>query len=114
MRKKSIVLFIALTVVTLGTVSAQPDQALPKQDQKAPQAQEPSDPQPAPVPEPAQADAESCSQPQTLAVELTPSPIFQAGQSCGGAICGRGEYCCNPSCSICVPLGWSCTQQSCN
>lgn len=36
------------------------------------------------------------------------------GESCGGATCGTFEYCCNPSCSICVLYGMSCTQQSCN
>ena len=34
--------------------------------------------------------------------------------SCGGNICGKKEYCCNASCGICVPFGWSCTQESCN
>ena len=113
MRKTSIVLFIALTAVTLGTLSAQPDQAVPQQDPKAPQTQEPEAPQQAQDPA-VPADTESCSQPQALGLELTPSPIYAAGQSCGGAICGRGKYCCNPSCSICVPFGWSCTQESCN
>lgn len=33
--------------------------------------------------------------------------------SCGGSTCGAGQYCCNPSCGICAPLGGSCTQQVC-
>lgn len=35
------------------------------------------------------------------------------GQQCGSTTCGKGTYCCNPSCGICVPPGWSCTQQVC-
>lgn len=33
--------------------------------------------------------------------------------ACGHAICGRGTYCCNASCSICAPDGGFCTQQFC-
>lgn len=36
------------------------------------------------------------------------------GQQCGGAICGKGTYCCNPTCSLCLPFNMSCTQQVCN
>jgi len=35
------------------------------------------------------------------------------GQLCGGNVCGKFKYCCNPSCGICVYYGMSCTQQSC-
>ena len=35
------------------------------------------------------------------------------GQNCGGVTCGLFQYCCNPSCGICVYYGMSCTQQSC-
>ena len=35
------------------------------------------------------------------------------GQSCGGNVCGKGQYCCNASCGICVAYGMSCTQQAC-
>lgn len=35
------------------------------------------------------------------------------GDTCGNAVCGAGEYCCNASCSLCVPEGNSCTQQVC-
>jgi hypothetical protein len=34
-------------------------------------------------------------------------------QSCNHAVCGPGEFCCNESCSICAPLGGSCTDQFC-
>lgn len=33
--------------------------------------------------------------------------------TCGGNICGKGTYCCNASCGICVPKGMLCTQQAC-
>lgn len=36
------------------------------------------------------------------------------GESCGGVVCGKGTYCCNPSCGTCAPLGMGCSQQSCN
>lgn len=35
------------------------------------------------------------------------------GQVCNQAICGPGEYCCNESCSRCVPLGEGCTREFC-
>jgi len=34
-------------------------------------------------------------------------------ERCGNAICDRGEYCCNESCSICAPIGGVCTQEFC-
>jgi hypothetical protein len=33
--------------------------------------------------------------------------------ACGNTFCGKGEYCCNPSCSTCVPIGHFCTLQVC-
>jgi hypothetical protein len=36
------------------------------------------------------------------------------GGTCGNTICGKGTFCCNPSCSACVPIGDFCTQQVCN
>jgi len=34
---------------------------------------------------------------------------------CGSATCGSGEYCCNPSCSICAPLnGGGCITMACS
>ena len=35
------------------------------------------------------------------------------GAYCGGVTCGLFQYCCNPSCGICVFYGMSCTQESC-
>ena len=35
------------------------------------------------------------------------------GEPCGSNLCGAGEYCCNASCSLCVPDGNMCTQQAC-
>jgi hypothetical protein len=37
----------------------------------------------------------------------------QGGESCGAAVCGPGEFCCNSSCSVCAPLGGACTTQAC-
>ena len=42
------------------------------------------------------------------------SSTKKSGESCGGVTCGPFQYCCNPSCNICVSYGMSCTQQSCN
>jgi hypothetical protein len=35
------------------------------------------------------------------------------GEECNGVVCGAGEYCCNYSCSTCVPDGGFCTMQVC-
>jgi Domain of unknown function (DUF6748) len=32
---------------------------------------------------------------------------------CGDTVCAAGSYCCNASCSMCVPEGNLCTQQAC-
>jgi len=32
---------------------------------------------------------------------------------CGKNSCGKGQYCCNPSCGICAPMGAACIQQFC-
>ncbi len=113
--RKTLFVLVTLTVLTLGTAVAEEpaaSPAQPRQDLQTEQTQPPAEPQ-APA-QNAEAAAESCPQSESLGLELSPAPILQAGQSCGGAICGKGQYCCNPSCSICVPYGWSCTQQSCN
>ena len=34
-------------------------------------------------------------------------------QKCGSNTCGKGTYCCNPSCGTCVPFGDMCTQDVC-
>lgn len=39
--------------------------------------------------------------------------VANTGGSCGNTTCGNSEYCCNPSCGICAPVGGSCTQQVC-
>lgn len=44
--------------------------------------------------------------------ELCPV-AFCAGEPCGGNVCGPEEYCCNPSCGICAPLGGACIQVAC-
>lgn len=36
------------------------------------------------------------------------------GGACGNTTCGKGSFCCNPSCSSCAPIGGVCTQQVCN
>jgi hypothetical protein len=36
------------------------------------------------------------------------------GQPCGTAVCGAGTYCCNASCSMCVPEGNFCIQIACD
>lgn len=36
------------------------------------------------------------------------------GETCGGTVCSFGTYCCNPTCNMCVPFGWGCTQEVCN
>jgi hypothetical protein len=33
---------------------------------------------------------------------------------CGLLMCNASQYCCNPSCGICAPLGGSCIQTVCN
>lgn len=33
--------------------------------------------------------------------------------ACGDNFCKQGEYCCNPSCGTCVPMGYMCTLQAC-
>lgn len=37
-----------------------------------------------------------------------------AGTPCNQVTCGAGEFCCNESCSICVPEGGFCTEQFCS
>ena len=36
------------------------------------------------------------------------------GKQCGTNVCGRGEYCCNESCSICAPDGDFCIMLECD
>lgn len=46
----------------------------------------------------------------------TRPPPNDDDETCGpkNTICGSGEYCCNPSCGICAPLGGACTKQFCD
>lgn len=36
------------------------------------------------------------------------------GSPCGANVCGPSEFCCNPSCGICAPIGGACIQIACN
>ena len=56
-------------------------------------------------------DEGECEAPAAAAA--TPEPVFLAGEQCGAVVCGKGKYCCNFSCSLCVFHGMSCTQQVC-
>lgn len=68
---------------------------------------------PAAVAAPTPADAPAdCVAPTPAAGDQ--EPLFLAGEICGSKICGKGTYCCNASCSRCVPFGMSCTQEACN
>lgn len=68
---------------------------------------------PAAVAAPPAADAAAdCAAPTDAGAEA--EPLFLAGEICGSKICGKGTYCCNASCSLCVRLDMSCTQQVCN
>lgn len=40
-------------------------------------------------------------------------PLF-VGEDCNQRTCGKNQFCCNYSCSICAPLGGACTQQVCD
>lgn len=41
------------------------------------------------------------------------SPSSSHSTQCGSTTCNSNEYCCNPSCGVCAPLGGVCTQQFC-
>jgi hypothetical protein len=67
---------------------------------------------PAALAAPAAVDAPAdCAPPTEAAGDQ--EPLFLAGEICGSKICGKGTYCCNASCSLCVQFGMSCTQQVC-
>ncbi|HEX2164138.1 MAG TPA: hypothetical protein VHM02_09335 [Thermoanaerobaculia bacterium] len=57
--------------------------------------------------------AGDCAAP-AAAAPAAAEPIFLVGEVCGSKICGKGTYCCNASCSRCVPFGMSCTQEACS
>jgi hypothetical protein len=35
------------------------------------------------------------------------------GEACGAITCGAREYCCNPSCGLCAPIGALCVSIGC-
>lgn len=35
------------------------------------------------------------------------------GGTCGDNVCGQGEFCCNPSCGVCAPIGGYCLDIYC-
>lgn len=39
--------------------------------------------------------------------------VRKGGEPCGRTRCGRGEYCCNPSCGVCAPEGGACAAIVC-
>jgi hypothetical protein len=44
---------------------------------------------------------------------LPPKEPIVVGEKCGRNVCGKGQFCCNSSCSQCAPLGGACTMQFC-
>lgn len=67
-------------------------------------------------PKDAPGDGRAQTEPAATAPAATPAPAegpSAGGAPCGSATCKAGEYCCNPSCSICAPDGGFCTQQFC-
>ena len=40
-------------------------------------------------------------------------PGWPVEEGCRENVCGPDEYCCNPSCGICAPLGGACIQVEC-
>ena len=107
MSRKTLVLFAAvlITLTTFAFAGDTPEPAAqPAQPQTTADAVEPT------------ADVDAAVTTDTLPATCSAAPFgdLQAGASCGGVTCGAGEYCCNPSCSRCVPFGMSCTQESCN
>jgi len=55
------------------------------------------------------------STPSESSAAPTPAPAEDDsfGVICGTAVCGKGTFCCNASCSVCAPNGGGCTQQVC-
>jgi hypothetical protein len=48
-----------------------------------------------------------------LAPDVPCSDDVCGSEPCNQTTCGPGEYCCNESCSRCVPLGQGCTREYC-
>lgn len=117
MRKTLFVLLVG--ILTFGASAQAEDTPQAELQQAELQQAEQQDQAPAePSGNAPQVTSESCSELPANALGgnlvFSADEVPAAGQTCGGAVCGRGEYCCNPSCSRCVPFGWSCTQESCN
>lgn len=51
---------------------------------------------------------------QQAAPQPPPESDALQGESCGTGTCGKGSYCCNPSCGICAPRGAGCPDVMCN
>lgn len=105
---------VSLAMVFLALPALADDAAAPE---ASPVQQETAAPQPSVEASPS-ADS-STPAVQEAAFNPLASEPFQdlepaAGASCGGVICSKFTYCCNPSCALCVPYGMSCTQESCN
>lgn len=57
--------------------------------------------------------ADACDDPSLGCTGMCVAIPDGGGEACGSAICGNGEYCCNASCSRCVPNGKGCTREFC-
>ncbi len=109
MRSKTLGLFavtllISVALAFAGETPAPAPEAAPRAAAQEPAALEGASVE---LPQVVQLPAE-----ETCSASASSAP--EAGESCGGTICGTFEYCCNPSCGTCVFYGMSCTQQSCN
>ena len=115
MRKTLMILLAAAVLTALGGVSFADPVTPAAEDEAQPRAQvdEGLDLTQAGE-EKSSVEDEVCS---TDAAFDSPSRVVEsagAGENCGGVVCPKFTYCCNASCSRCVPYGMSCTQESCN
>ncbi|MCP3956838.1 MAG: hypothetical protein GY719_03190 [bacterium] len=116
MRKTMMTLLAAVLITTLGAVAfAEP---VPESTPATDEAQQAQTDQSTDLAKPAEeqesVEADVCS---AGAAFESPARIIEsagAGELCGGVVCPKFTYCCNPSCSRCVFYGMSCTQESCN
>jgi hypothetical protein len=53
-------------------------------------------------------------QPEQQPTATLVSSEQELGQQCGSVVCAAGTFCCNASCSRCVPKGMQCTQEACS
>lgn len=56
---------------------------------------------------------EEVVEPPAKPTTLPPKEPILVGEKCGRNVCGKGQFCCNSSCSQCAPLGGACTMQFC-